>query len=259
MSLIPSKYAFDKLDSRKDNKTPRNVKIAKFIKSKIPKFAFLPMFRKKGEPLHKFYPSISNKLVTLNYALSKMKVTIDCNTVMTLCLEMIDHLPKEKPFYLQQIYESALMSENRKLVESLQMRLVEMLEQNLDSEQLPVPCEDFAAVETKLQDEMNSGFLSIINKATPIRGGLEFYFELQNNIREIIEGLKTQNNDAAKEEAKELMESVLQQIKDVETISKDDLRSPMLLENLEETVVSLVSHFLETAQGNYKCRFSFSH
>lgn len=216
------------------------------------------MFRKKGESLNKFYPAISNKLVTLNYALSKMKEPIDCNTVLTLCLEMIDHLPKEKTFYLQQIYESALMSENRKMVENLQTRLVEMLEQNLDSEQLPVPCEDFTAVEAKLQDEMNSGFLSSINKATPVRGGLEFYFELQNNIREIIDGLKTQNNEAAKEEAKELMESLLQQIKDVETISKEDLRSPMLMDNLEETVVSLVSHFLETAQGNYKCSKSAS-
>lgn len=187
-----------------------------------------------------------------------MKEPIDCNTVLTLCLEMIDHLPKEKTFYLQQIYESALMSENRKMVENLQTRLVEMLEQNLDSEQLPVPCEDFTAVEAKLQDEMNSGFLSSINKATPVRGGLEFYFELQNNIREIIDGLKTQNNEAAKEEAKELMESLLQQIKDVETISKEDLRSPMLMDNLEETVVSLVSHFLETAQGNYKCSISAS-
>lgn len=210
------------------------------------------MFRKKGEPLSKFYPSISNKLFTLNYAVSKMKVPIDCNTVLTLCLEMIDHLPKEKHFYLQQIYESALMSENRKMVENLQTRLVEMLEQNLDSEQLPVPCEDFASVELKLQEEMNSGFVSSINKATLVKGGLEFYFELQNNMREIIDGLKAQNEEAAKQEAKELMENLLEQLKDVESIPKDDLRSPMLMENLEEKVVSLIGHYLETAQGNYK-------
>jgi hypothetical protein len=251
--LTLSKYAFEKLDSRKDNKTPRNVKIAKFMKSKIPKFAFLPMFRKKSEPLSKFYPAIANKLITLNYAISKNKEPIDCNTVLTLCLEMIDHLPKEKQFYLHQIYESALMSENRKMVENLQTRLVEMLEQNLDSEQLPVLSEDIAAVELKLQDEMNSGFLSSINKATPIKGGLEFYYELQNNIREIVDGLKSNNDEAARQEAKELMENLLQQIKDAETMSKEDLRSPMLMENLEETVVSLIGHYLETAQGNFKC------
>lgn len=233
------------------------MKIARFIRTRLPKFSFYPITKKKlfssQIDASKVYSTLASKILNLNRSI-KSKPSLDCNTVLTISLDIIDSLQNDRAFYLQQLYESALMSENRKMVENLQSRLLSSLENALGTEQLPVPADDFRYNEQKINQEMNKGFMDNVNKDTHMKAGLEFYFELQANINEMLEAKRIDNEEVGKREAKNLMDSLFLQIKGVDQYSAEDLRSQVLVEALEENVQNLISQYFEVAKGNYKCK-----
>lgn len=145
------------------------------------------------------------------------------------------------------------MSENRKMIENLQMRIMNFIEENMSSDQLPVDLSDVRYVEQKAILDIKSEFLSIINKDTSMEGAIQFFFDLHASVTELLESKRQENDEYSKIQTAEQINSILQQFNKVDELSKDDLRSPMLMENLEGLFLSLLDHYNQIAKGIYKC------
>lgn len=179
---------------------------------------------------------------------------MDCNTLLTLCLEIIDALQNESKYYLQGLYENALLSENRKMMENLQTKLFNNVEEFLSDDQLPVSCEDVKYTQDKVTQEMNQEFFQGINPLTMGKPAIEFYYELQTNVGDLLHRKQVQNDELSAQLCKNHLDSILQQITDVNEISSDDLRSPFLMANLEELFNSLITDYLNKTKGTSQCR-----
>lgn len=166
----------------------------------------------------------------------------------------MDCIKNEKEFFLKNIYENAFMSENRKMIENLQMRITNFIEENMSSDQLPVDLSDVRYVEQKAVLDMKNEFLTIINKETPMEGAIQFFFELHASVTELLETKRLENDEYSKNQTDELLNSILLQFNKVDELSKDDLRSPMLMENLEGVFLSLLDHYNQIAKGIHKCK-----
>jgi hypothetical protein len=207
---------------------------------------------KKYSLITRNYHQIAQKLLILNRS-NPTKSPIDCNTIITIAYELMDCIRNDKEFFIKNIYENAFMSENRKMIENLQMRIMNFIEENMSSDQLPVDLSDLRYVEQKAILDMKSEFLSIINKDTPMEGAIQFFFELHASVAELLESKRLLNDDYSKNQTDELLNSILMQFNKVEELSKDDLRSPMLMENLEGVFLSLLEHYNQIARGIHKC------
>ncbi len=208
---------------------------------------------KKYPPVTRNYQQIAHKLLQLNKA-NPGKPPIDCNTIITVAYELMDSIRNDKEFFLKNIYENAFMSENRKMIENLQMQITNFIEENMSSDQLPIDLSDVRYVEQKAILDMKNEFLSIINKDTPMEGAIQFFFELHASVSELLENKRLENDQYSKNQTDELLNSILMQFNKVEELSKDDLRSPMLMENLEGVFLSLLDHYNQIAKGIYRCK-----
>lgn len=196
---------------------------------------------------------ISNKFGELNKTHMNRPV-IFCHTIITLSYELIDSFKNEEIFHLRNIYENSIMSENRKNIENLQTKLIETIEDVMAEDLLPVELSDVRYVDQKIYLDVKNQFLDNISKDTPMEGVVQFLFELQTALFEILENKRLENEEVSKVKSRELVSSILQQFNKVEDLTIDDLRSPMLMDNLEELMISLLEQYEESAKGPYKCK-----
>lgn len=196
--------------------------------------------------------AIAKKLVQVNSS-HDGRPPLDCNTVLTLCLEIIDALQNDTPYYMQTIYESALLSENRKMMESLQSDLTNQIEDIINEDMMPVPIEDIRYAQEKILHEMNTQFLEGLNQLTMGKPALEFYFELQNNVQDYLSNKIKENDDLSLTTCKNFLDDALGQITEVEDLTEADLRSPLLMVNLEDMFTSLIDNYVNKTRGSSQC------
>lgn len=174
---------------------------------------------------------------------------LDSNTVLTLFLEISDALQNNSIFYLQEIYESALLSENRKMMESLQVKLISEIEEVINQDTMPVSDEDIKYIQEKVAHEMNTEFLEKLNQNSPGRAALEVYFEMQTNVQEFLNSRIKENTEISYNLCKNQLDSTLSQIAEVENLGEEDLRNPLLMVNLEGLMTDLMAEYLEKTKG----------
>lgn len=191
---------------------------------------------------------ITKKLLDLNKA-HLGRPPMDTSTLLTLCLEIIDALQSDSKYFMQSLYENALLSENRKMMENLQSKLYSNVEEMIGDDQLPVNCEDLKYTQEKIMQEMNQDFLEGINPLTMSKPALELYYELQNNVTDLLNRKQSQNDEMSAETCKNHLDSLLQQLTDVKELSADDLRSPFIMSNLEELFLSIITDYLNKTKG----------
>lgn len=195
--------------------------------------------------------SIAARVADLNRSNRKRRV-LECNTILTLCLELLDALPSERVFYLRDIYESALMSENRKMIEALQARVNNMVEFTVSTDQMPMPVEDIKFAEVKALQEINNEMKDNLHKDTQVKAGLEFYYEVQANTAQLFEQKRNENEELSKNLCHELIDEMISAIAPVEELTDENLRNPQLMENLEEHISNLLVKYSEDARGPQK-------
>lgn len=196
--------------------------------------------------------AIAKKLLYLN-KVHEGRPILDTNTVLTLFLEISDALQSSSKFYLHSIYESALLSENRKMMENLQVKLMAEVEEVLSQDLMPVPEEDVKYIQEKVSLEMNAEFLEKLNQHTPGKPALEVYYEMQTNLQELLSSRIKENDEMSHQLCKNHLDSTLGQIAEVESLSEEDLRNPLLMMNLEGLFTDLMAEYVEKAKGKSKC------
>jgi len=175
---------------------------------------------------------------------------------LTSCLELIDCLESDKDFYLESIYENSIMSDNRKVVEEIIETQREKLERLLGKDTLPYNPDDFKDIEQKAVQETTSQFLDRTSDHTQFKAGLECYLEMAKNIVGMIEQKHIQNEDASVEFTKSLLDGMLHQVEEVDSLTEYHLRDPVLMDNLVELLESLIDKFMENVRGTDKCTSS---
>lgn len=196
--------------------------------------------------------AIAKKLLQVN-ASHDGRPPLDCNTVLTLCLEIIDSLQNDTPYYMQSIYESALLSENRKMMESLQGRLTNQIEDVLNEDLMPVPAEDVRYIQEKTLQDMNTEFMEGLNPQTMGKAALEFYLELQTNVQDFLSEKLKENDELSFRNCREFLDNALEQISSVDNLSEMDLRSPLLMVNLDDMFTTLINNYLNRTKGASQC------
>lgn len=146
------------------------------------------------------------------------------------------------------------MCENRKMTEALQGSLMTTLEVNLAPEELPATLEDIAYTEQEITRSMNTDFREGINKDTLAKPALDFYFELQSNIRELILEKKELSNSLSRRLCEDLYDELCSGMNRISELQQADLRSPNLMENLQEHIEGLLASYYERAKGQYRCK-----
>lgn len=180
---------------------------------------------------------------------------LDTNTVLTLFLEISDALQNNSKFYLQEIYESALLSENRKLMESLQVKYISEIEEVINQDTMPVSDEDIKYVQEKVFHEMNTEFLEKMNQNSPGKAAVEVYVEMQTNVQEFLNSRIKENEEISSNLCKDQLDSGLSQIAEVENLGEEDLRNPLLMINLEGLMTDLIIEYLEKTKGKNQCKY----
>lgn len=179
---------------------------------------------------------------------------MDCSTLLTLCLEIIDSLQNDTKYYMQGLYENALLSENRKMMENLQTKLYSKVDEMITDDFMPFAIEDIKYAQDQTLTEMNQEFLEKINPMTLGKPTLECYYELQTNITDLLHRKQTSNEEISTNICKEFLDTKLQQLTEVKEISPDDLRSPFLMSNLEELFQSIITEYFNTTKGGSQCK-----
>lgn len=194
---------------------------------------------------------MGKKLRTLN-KFNNIRVPLSSSLILTTCLEMIDCLEADRDFYLESIYENSIMSDNRKVVEEIVESQRDKLDRLLRKETLPVNLDDFKDIEQRALQETTSQFVDRTNDNTQFKPGLECYLEMAKNIAGIIEQKYIQNEEESTEFTKALLDGMLHQVEEVDSLTDDHLRDPVLMDNLVELLESLINKFMENIRGSEK-------
>lgn len=203
----------------------------------------------------KLYINLGKKLRTLN-KFNNIRIPLTSSLILTSCLEIIDCLESDKDFYLESIYENSIMSDNRKVVEEIIETQRDKLDRLLRKDALPYNPDDFKDIEQKAVQETTSQFLDRTNDNTQFKAGLECYLEMAKNIVGMVEQKHLQNEDASVEFTKSLLDGMLHQVEEVDSLTECHLRDPVLMDNLVELLESLIDKFMENVRGTDKCRSS---
>jgi hypothetical protein len=182
-----------------------------------------------------------------------MRIQLNSGFLLTACLEMIDCFENDRDFYLESIYENSIMSDNRKVVEEIIENQTNKMEELFRADLLPMNLDDLKYIEQKAIQEVNSQFADRTNDKTSFKPGMECYLEMIININEILESKKELNDNESNSYTKNLVDAMLQQVTEVESLTDDHLRNPALMDNLVELLESLVYNFIENTKGSNKC------
>lgn len=151
------------------------------------------------------------------------------------------------------------MSQARKIVDKFQSETYERIDNTIREDEMPLEDTLFEDVmfdfERNLKEEMSSDEF----KKLQFSAGFKYYEDLKHNIKDFIEQKKEKNSKSAEKLAKTLVNTILEQIPEVNGISEKKLRSPLVFDNFENTVMDLLQSYYRNISGSMKCKnFNFS-
>ena len=174
---------------------------------------------------------------------------------MSIFYEANEALNDGRIFYLKDIYRSAIMSQARKIIDKFQSESYERIENTLLEEEMPLEegifedvYEDF---ERNLKEEMSSDEFKILQ----FSNGFKYYEDLKHNVKEFIDSKKEKNQKSADNLAKTLVSKILEQIPEVEKISENKLRSPLVFDNFESNFMGLIQTYYRNISGCMKRKY----
>lgn len=186
-------------------------------------------------------------------------VVTECNsktfngaTLVSIFYEAGDALNNGRIFYMKDIYKSAIMSQARKIVDKFQSETYEKIENTIREEEMPVEEGLFEDVmfdfERNLKEEMSNEEFKLLQ----FSAGFKYYEDLKHNVKEFLEQKRIKNTDSANKLSKQLVNQIIEKIPEVDSISDEKLRSPLIFDNLETNVMNLLQGYYRNISGEVK-------
>ena len=92
-------------------------------------------------------------------------------------------------------------------------------------------------------------------KKLSFQAGFKYYEDVKHNIKVFVDEKKKKNTDCSEKLAKKLVNTILECIPEVDSITENKLRSPLIFDNLENVVMDLLQNYYTNIQGSMKCKF----
>lgn len=166
--------------------------------------------------------------------------TFNGATLVAIFYECNEALNNGSIFYMKDIYRSAIMSQARKIVDRFQSEQYEKLDNTLPDNEMPMEEGIFEDVlidfERNFKEEMSREEFKVLQ----FSAGFKYYEDLKHNISEFVQQKKEKNEKSADKLANTLVNGIIEQIPDIESIADDKLRSPLIFDNFETTVMDLL-------------------
>jgi hypothetical protein len=141
------------------------------------------------------------------------------------------------------------MSQARKIVDKFQSDYLQKLEGSVKEEDMPFEEHFFDDIigdfEKNLREEVSCEEFKIL----PFSMGIRYVEDLRHNFTTFIDQKKRKNSAAADNLAKTLTNSILEKISSVEEMSESSLRSPLIMDNVESNIVSLLQNYYQNISG----------
>ena len=147
-----------------------------------------------------------------------------------------------------------MMSENRKVVESIQQKIHGMIEDEFGEDNQPWSVEDQRFNEQRIVEQMNDQFKEGVNKDTSAVATLEFYYEMQTVFNEYMQQKSKQNEDASQSKCSLLSDEIIGSVPSVKNMSADDLRNSQAMANFADLFKVMLNEYLDNSKGPSQCR-----
>jgi hypothetical protein len=92
-------------------------------------------------------------------------------------------------------------------------------------------------------------------KILPFSMGIRYVEDLRHNFTTFIDSKKRKNLAVADKLAKTLTDTILEKISSVEEMSESSLRSPLVMDNVENNIVTLLQNYYQNISGSFKREF----
>lgn len=176
---------------------------------------------------------------------------------MSLILEVSEALKNGRNFYLEEIYNSAKMSVVRNLIENFQSRALDKIHEDLATENLPVERDLIQEMRQEAVETSRKQFDKDCFKNIKFHSGIPFYYELINNVTDLMDKKREENETISDEMGYSLVNTMLDRITDVNEIPEESLHSPSLFADLEAMFKEYLNLYFSNIQGTVKCNFPF--
>lgn len=186
------------------------------------------------------------KRINSNISLSSLTGGI----IMSIILEVSDSIKNNRTYYLEEIYNSAKMSVVRNLVENFQSRMLEKINEEL--EHLPVDAETLREIRLISIQDSRKPFDEDCFKDIKFHAALPFYYELINNVSDLIERKREENEKISNDTSYDLVNTMLERITEVDQIPEESLESPSLFSDLAAMFKEYLNIYSSTVQGTVK-------
>lgn len=173
---------------------------------------------------------------------------------MSLILEVSEAMKNSREFYLEDIYNSAKMSVVRNLVENFQSKMLEKINDDLHPDNLPVEGEIIQDIRAKSVQDSRKPFDETCFSQISFHSGLPFYYEVINNVIDLIEKKRKENDKISDEMGLNLVSSMLERLTDVDEIPEESLQTPNLFSDLEAMFKEYLNLYFSNIQGTVKCK-----
>lgn len=144
------------------------------------------------------------------------------------------------------------MSQARKIVDKFQSDYLQKLEGSIKEDDMPFEEHFFDDIvgdfDKNLREEVSCEEFKIL----PFSVGIRYVEDLRHNFTSFIEQKKSKNSAAANNLAKSLTNTILEKIPSVEEMTESSLRSPLVMDNIENTIVTLLQNYYQNISGAAK-------
>lgn len=147
------------------------------------------------------------------------------------------------------------MSQARKIVDKFQSDYLQKMESSINEKDMPFEEHFFEDVigdfEKNLREEVSCEEFKIL----PFSMGIRYVEDLRHNFTTFIDSKKRKNLAVADKLAKTLTDTILEKISSVEEMSESSLRSPLVMDNVENNIVTLLQNYYQNISGSFKREF----
>lgn len=149
------------------------------------------------------------------------------------------------------------MSQARKIVDKFQSDYLQKLESSIKEEEMPFEEHFFDDIEADFEKNLREEVSCEEFKVLPFSMGIRYVEDLRHNFTAFVEHKRGKNSTAADKLAKTLVNTILEKIPSVEDMSESSLRSPLVMDNVENTIVSLLQNYYQSVSGPAKRKAPF--
>ena len=147
------------------------------------------------------------------------------------------------------------MSQARKIVDKFQSDYLQKMQSSINEKDMPFEEHFFEDIigdfEKNLREEVSCEEFKIL----PFSMGIRYVEDLRHNFITFIDSKKRKNLAVADKLAKTLTDTILEKISSVEEMSESSLLSPLVMDNVENNIVTLLQNYYQNISGAFKREF----